>query len=49
MSGARGTRSDSTTGGSVSEEPRSNWPLFDSGLLGPVTLIPEKEFDPGKK
>jgi hypothetical protein len=27
----------------------SNWPLFDSGLLGPVTLIPEKEFDPGKK
>jgi hypothetical protein len=26
----------------------SNWPLFDSGLIGPVTLIPEKEFVPAK-
>jgi hypothetical protein len=27
----------------------SNWPLFDSGLLGPVTLVPETVAEPMKK
>jgi hypothetical protein len=27
----------------------SNWPLFDSGLLGPVTLIPEKVAEPMRR
>jgi hypothetical protein len=27
----------------------SKWPLFDSGLIGPVRLIPVEEFDPTRK
>jgi hypothetical protein len=27
----------------------SKWPLFDSGLLGPVQLVPVKEFNPLKE